>query len=96
MAAVEMTPLRRVCVHWAALGKSTFDTAKILGCEVGVVRYEMERALLSMNCVRTAQMTAKAVAQGWVDIETLPADVKVRKVVKHRLPRGARKQGECR
>jgi len=62
----ELTPRERECLLWAAEGKTTSDTAQILGISERTVIFHLQNAVQKLGVANRAQAVARAVAHGYV------------------------------
>lgn len=66
LGRTELTPRERECLLWAAEGKTTWDTAHILGISERTVIFHLQNAARKLDVANRAQAVARAVAQGYV------------------------------
>jgi DNA-binding CsgD family transcriptional regulator len=58
---VQLTPREAECLHWAACGKTSEETAMILGLTRRGVRYHIENIIFKLNAVNLAHAVAKGI-----------------------------------
>jgi len=61
-----LTPRERECLLWAAEGKTTWDTAQILGIAERTVVFHLQNAVQKLGVSNRAQAVAHAVAHGYI------------------------------
>ena len=66
LGRTELTARERECLLWAAEGKTTWDTAKILGIAERTVVFHLQNAARKLDVSNRAQAVARAVAQGYI------------------------------
>lgn len=60
-AIVQLTPREAECLHWAACGKTSEETAMILGLTRRGVRYHIENIIFKLNAVNLTHAVAKGI-----------------------------------
>jgi len=63
---VNLTARERECLLWAAEGKTTADTAQILGISERTVVFHLQNAAQKLDVVNRSQAVARAVSQGYI------------------------------
>jgi DNA-binding CsgD family transcriptional regulator len=58
---IQLTPREAECLHWAACGKTSEETAMILGLTRRGVRYHIENIIFKLNAVNLAHAVAKGI-----------------------------------
>ncbi len=61
-----LTDRERECLLWAAEGKTSWDTAQILGISERTVLFHLHNAAHKLDVSNRAQAVARAVAQGYI------------------------------
>jgi len=64
-----LTPRELECLKWAALGKTSADTALILGVSEATVAFHLKNAMAKMNAASKAHAVALAISRGWVELK---------------------------
>jgi DNA-binding CsgD family transcriptional regulator len=62
--ARHLTPRERQCLHWAAHGKTHFETSLILGISTSVVKNHLDNARIKLGAVNLI-----AVSAGFIQID---------------------------
>ncbi|MFD1330937.1 autoinducer binding domain-containing protein [Methylopila musalis] len=63
-ASVQLTPREIECLRWASAGKTSADTAIIIGRSVETVRLHMKNAIRKLDACNRAQAVAAAIQMG--------------------------------
>lgn len=61
-----LTDREKECLLWAADGKTSWETAKILGVSERTVKYHLQNACAKLNAVNRTQAIARAVSLGLI------------------------------
>lgn len=61
-----LTESQIVCLRWALMGKSAWETSRILGIAENTVIKHLHGARVKLNCSRTVQAAAIAADLGWI------------------------------
>lgn len=62
-----LSPREAECLHWAAQGKTTEETAIILGLSLETVRIHLKRATVKLDAANRSHAVAKALSLGYID-----------------------------
>ena len=65
---VTLTPRERLCLEWAAHGKSRTDIGLIIGLSPRTVKFHLENAQRKLNVSRTTQAVLLAVLHGLIEV----------------------------
>lgn len=67
-ASPGLTPRERECLQWAALGKTCWETAKIIGISQNTVNFHRQSAIARLGATCLIHAVAIAVAEGFIDV----------------------------
>lgn len=62
--ATHLTVREKECLHWAAKGKSSEETALILAVKKSTVNYYRKQIKEKLNCINMTQAVYEALKQG--------------------------------
>jgi LuxR family transcriptional activator of bioluminescence operon len=62
----ELTPRERECLLWAAEGKTSWETAQILGISERTVIFHLRNVTEKLNVSSRQQAIARAISQGLI------------------------------
>lgn len=63
---ITLTAREKDCLHWTADGKTSWETAKILGVSERTVKFHLQNACVKLNAVNRTQAIARAVCLGLI------------------------------
>lgn len=66
---VSLSKRETECLRWVSVGKTSWETSRILGVSEKTVDFHVSNAVEKLNCRNRAQAVAKAVRYGLCDIE---------------------------
>ncbi len=66
--AATLSPREIACLYWAAYGKSSDETAVIVGVSERTVRFHLDNAKRKLNALNKTQAVTKAIARGLLPI----------------------------
>jgi DNA-binding CsgD family transcriptional regulator len=67
--ARQLTPRERECLHWAAHGKTYFETAMILGISIPSVKTYLDNSRSKLGAANLTHAVAIAVSAGVIQID---------------------------
>lgn len=67
--APELTPRQLECLQWAALGKSGWETARIINRSESAVNEHRWKAARRLNCINITHACVKAALLGLISVE---------------------------
>lgn len=73
MDTVLLSPRQTLCLQWAAAGKTSWETARIVGITERTVNFHLQAACARLGVNRRSAAVATAQARGWLAVPPTPA-----------------------
>lgn len=66
VADIALTPREGECMHWAAIGKTSWEISRILGCSEATVNFHFRNVIRKLDVVNRGQAVARALSLGLI------------------------------
>ncbi|AMX01431.1 autoinducer binding domain-containing protein [Microbulbifer thermotolerans] len=66
VADIALTPRESECMHWAAIGKTSWEISRILGCSEATVNFHFRNVMHKLDVVNRGQAVARALSLGLI------------------------------